>query len=195
MKKSIPICNHFCPQALFVYGTNKEDGTPNFGLFSWFSYYLDKEMGVIASIGGDKLTKDRIYQTKVFSANIVTAELLPLADYFGNTEGYSKNKMNIPVEIDTGRVLNVPILAKSPWIYELEVDRTIEMDGGVILLCKIRNVLVDEFVCDETMSVEQRMNAIKPIQTIRQTYFNWDGTSSGDWGNPMRMLSTKYDKI
>jgi len=57
MKKSIPISNNFCPQTLFLYGTYKEDGAPNFGLFCWFSYYWDTEMGVMACIGGDKLTK------------------------------------------------------------------------------------------------------------------------------------------
>lgn len=188
MKKSIPPSNHFCPQTLFVYGTNREDGTPNFGLFSWFSYYFDKEMGVMACIGDEKLTKDRIRATKIFSANLVTEELLPIADYFGNTDGYSENKMKISVETDKGQVLNVPILTKSPWIYELEVDRSIELDGGEVFLCKIRNVLVDEHLCDETLSVEQRINTILPVHSVRQTYFKWDGTSPGNWGTPMKII-------
>ena len=28
--------NDFCPQTLFLYGTYKEDGAPDFGLFCWF---------------------------------------------------------------------------------------------------------------------------------------------------------------
>jgi len=193
MKKSIPPSNHFCPQTLFVYGTNKEDGTPNFGLFSWFSYYFDKEMGVMACIGDEKLTKDRIRATKIFSANLVTEELLPIADFFGNTDGYNENKMKILVETEKGRVLNVPVLARSPWIYELEVDRSIVLDGGDVFLCKIRNVLVDEHLCDETFSVEQRMNTILPIHSVRQTYFKWDGTSPGDWGVPMKTIRINTD--
>ncbi|OJG79347.1 hypothetical protein RV10_GL000849 [Enterococcus pallens] len=169
-----------------MYGTTKEDGTPNFGLFSWFSYYFDQEMGVMACIGDEKLTKDRIRTTKIFSASLVTEELLPMADYFGNTNGYTDDKMNIPIEVEKGRVLDVPVLAKSPWVYELEVDRSIVLDGGDVFLCKIRNVLVDDYVCDETLTVEQRMQRILPVQSIRQTYFNWDGTSPGDWGEPMK---------
>ena len=188
MKKSIPISNHFCPQTLFLYGTRKEDETPNFGLFCWFSYYLDKEMGVMACIGGDKLTKDRIHATKVFSANLVTEELLPIADYFGNTEGYRENKMRVTVETEKGRVLNVPVLVKSPWVFELEVYRSIALDGGEVFLCKIRNVLADELLCDETLSVEKRMNTIRPVHTIRQTYFKWDGTAVGSWGEPMKKI-------
>ena len=188
MKKSIPISNHFCPQTLFIYGTYKEDGTPNFGLFCWFSYYFDREMGVMACIGGNKLTRDRIHETKVFSANLVTEELLPLADYFGNIEGYSDGKMRVPVETEKGRVLNVPVLAKSPWVFELEVDRSLPLEGGEVLLCKIRNVLAEELLCDETLSLEKRMETIRPVHSIRQSYFRWDGTEFGPWGEPMQRV-------
>lgn len=188
MKKSIPISNHFCPQTLFIYGTYKEDGTPNFGLFCWFSYYFDREMGVMACIGGNKLTRDRIHETKVFSANLVTEELLPLADYFGNIEGYSEGKMRVPVETEKGRLLNVPVLAKSPWVFELEVDRSLPLEGGEVLLCKIRNVLAEELLCDETLSLEKRMETVRPVHSIRQSYFRWDGTEFGSWGEPMQKV-------
>lgn len=195
MKKSIPISNHFCPQTLFLYGTYKEDETPNFGLFSWFSYIHDKELGVMACIGGEKLTKDRIRDTKVFSANLVTEELLPIADYFGNIEGYNENKMSVAVETEKGQTLNVPILVKSPWVFELEVDRFIELDDSEVYLCKIRNLLADEFLCDESLSVEQRMNTIKPVHSIRQHYFKWDGLMAGYWGEPMKKLNERGYRI
>ena len=108
--------------------------------------------------------------------------------YFGNIEGYNVNKMKVPVETEKGRVLNVPILAKIPWVYELEVDRSITFDDGEVFFCKIRNFLVDEFICDETLSVEQRMNIIRPVFSIRQTYFKWDGTEAGSWGAPMKVI-------
>lgn len=189
MKKSLPACNHFCPQTLFIYGTVKEDGTANFGLFCWFSYYFDKEMGVMACIGGNKLTKDRIHATKIFSANLVTEELLPLADYFGNTDGYNVNKAFAAAETEKGRVLDVPVLVKSPWVYELEVERSFKLDDGEVFLCKVRNVLADELLCDESTSVEQRINTIRPVHSVRQSYFKWDGTSAGSWGEPMKSLT------
>ena len=82
-----------CPQAFYAYGTYKEDGTPNFGLFCWFSFCWDGELCVMACIGGEKLTKDRIRATGRFSANLVSEELLPQAYYFGNTPGYNPDKM------------------------------------------------------------------------------------------------------
>ncbi|MDR0949965.1 MAG: flavin reductase family protein [Lachnospiraceae bacterium] len=183
MKKSLPISNDFCPQTLFLYGTYKEDQTPNFGLFCWFSYYWDTEMGVMACIGGDKLTRQRIAATKVFSANLVTEELLPFADYLGTKEGFSGDKI-VPLETEKGAVLPVPILAKSPWIFELEVDKSILLDDGEVFLCKIRNVLADEMLCDESMSIEERIRTIAPISTTCETYFSWDGKALGAWGVP-----------
>jgi flavin reductase (DIM6/NTAB) family NADH-FMN oxidoreductase RutF len=185
MKKSIPISNSFCPQPLFAYGTYREDGKPNFGLFGWFSYCWDTELCVMACIGGNKLTKDRIKDKKVFSANLVTEEMLPLADYFGNKEGYSPDKMNIAVETEKGRVLDVPILAISPWVFELEVSQSVILNGSDVFLCKIKNVLADEFLCDETISIEKRLKTIRPVHTACQSYFSWGGDEICGWGKAM----------
>jgi len=186
MKKSVSISNNFCPQMLFLYGTYREDGTPNFGLFCWFSYYWDNGMGVMACIGGDKLTKRRIAANSIFSANLVTEELLPAADYFGNKNGYDDKK--VPAEIEHGAVLDVPVIAKSPWVFELQVDKSIQLDDGEVLLCKIRNILAEENLCDENKGPEELIKSIRPIHTTCQTYFSWDGNSLGMWGEPMKKL-------
>lgn len=145
MKISLPApSNAYCPQTFYTYGTYKEDGTPNFGMFCWFSYCWDGELSIMACIGGEKLTKDRIRATGIFSANLVTEEFLPLANYFGNKEGYDADKMNVPAAISRGRVLDVPVLDISPWVFELEVKKTVPLDGSDIFICKIKNTLVDE---------------------------------------------------
>lgn len=181
-KISTSISNDFCPQTHFVYGTYKEDGNPDFGLFCWLSYYWDTNLGIMACIGGEKLTKDRIRANGVFSANLVTEKLLPLADYLGNTDGYSKEKMNIPLQVEKGTVLDVPVLAESPVSFELEVAQMLPMDDGEVYLCKIRNVLIEEFLKDDTRSLEERISQIAPAHTTCQTYFGWDGKTIGPWG-------------
>jgi len=182
MKKSIKNSNDFCPQTLFLYGTYKEDNTPNFGLFCWFSYCWDDGLAVMAAIGGKKLTLDRIHATKVFSANLVTEELLPLADYFGNKDGYSTDKMKIPVDIEKGQVLDVPILTKSPYSYELEVKQSIALDDSEVFICKVRNIMADEVLCDETLTIDERLRTIKPVHTTCGTYFSWNGDLICPWG-------------
>ena len=187
-KVSCEATNDFCPQTMFLYGTKKEDGTPNFGLFCWFSYYWDKELCVMACIGGSKLTLDRIHEEKVFSANLVNEELLPLADYFGTANGYKEGKMEVPFDWEMGQKLPVPVLTKSPVCFELEVAEFLPKDGGEILLCKVKNVLMNKELVDDNTSIEERIVKIAPVSTTCATYFGWDGRALGKWHEPAKKI-------
>ena len=184
-KVSVPVSSNFCPQTLFLYGTYKEDGSPNFGLFCWFSYCWDESLGVMACLGGNKLTKQRIKETGVFSANLVTEGMLPLADYFGNIKGFSEEKAKLCPPTVKGSVLDVPILQQSPWSFELEVSKAMELNDSDVFLCKIRNVLADESLLDETKTIEERLGGIAPVSSTFKTYFSWQGKRLGAWGEPL----------
>lgn len=182
-KKSVEISNDFCPQTLFLYGTKKENGEPNFGLFCWISYYANDYLGMMACISEDKLTRDRIEANGVFSANLVTEKLLPFADYCGTNSGYDEDKMSIDIAVENGRALDVPILSDSPVSFELEVAQKVELENGRIYLCKIRNVLVNEELTDSEKSVEERIREIAPISTTCSNYFSWSGKELARWGD------------
>ena len=189
-KISLKPNNDYCPQTLFLYGTYDENGSPDFGLFSWFSYIWDGDMGVMCAIGGDKLTKQNIKRNKVFSANLVTEALLPIADYLGCTNGSDPDKMKIDLDIGRGEVLDVPILNSSPVNFELEVTDMIPKKDGDVILCKIRNVLQDESLSsDET--VEQKLARIAPVRTTAKTYLSYEGRAMGSWGEPMKSVKIK----
>ena len=66
--------------------------------------------------------------------------------------------------------------------FELEVAQMLPMDDGEVYLCKIRNVLIEEFLKDDTRSLEERISQIAPAHTTCQTYFGWDGKTIGPWG-------------
>ena len=143
MKKiSLKPNNDYCPQTLFLYGTYDENGKPDFGLFKpdfglfcWFSYTWEKELGVMACIGGSKRTKDNIHKSRVFSANLVTEKILPMADYMGVVDGNKPEKMEgLDLEIEKGQVLPVPVLMDSPVTFELEVKEFLPMQDGEVML-------------------------------------------------------------
>lgn len=186
--------NEFCPQTLFLYGTYKEDKTPNFGLFCWFSYTWHSELGVMACIGGDKLTKDLIRKNKVFSANLVNKPLLKLADYYGNKNGYETDKMNIVPDYTNGDTLNVPIIKNSPVNIELEAIQEVHLDGSDVFICKIHNTMVDENLMDDTLNIEEKIQQLQPVFTTCQTYFSQECTNVGHWGQPMKDIAVKKEK-
>ena len=193
MKKiSLKPNNDYCPQTLFLYGTYDENGKPDFGLFCWFSYTWEKELGVMACIGGSKRTKDNIHKSKVFSANLVTEKILPLADYMGVVDGNKPEKMEgLDLEIEKGQVLPVPVLMDSPVTFELEVKEFLPRQDGEVMLCAIRNVLQDETLADKAKTSTEKLAEIAPVQTTCSRYFSWKGENLGAWGEPMKRFSKK----
>lgn len=185
MKKvSVSATNDICPQTLFIYGSMNEDGTPNFGLFCWFSYCWFDQLGVICAIGGSKRTLENIRRNGVFSANLVTENNLPLADYFGTADGRDNDKMDVAVEWEEGAVLPVPILCSSPISFELEVDKEVSTGGPdeVVLLCHIRNTLKDEHLVNSLMTSEEILKTTAAVRTcIDCDYWSWDGRYLGKW--------------
>ncbi len=186
------ITNDFCPQALFLYGTKQADGQPHFGMFCWFSYCHTKEgLGVMACIGEEKQTKDLIRKNGVFSANLVTEPLLPLADYYGSVNGReTPDKMKRLPTVEWGQVLDVPTVAESPVTFELEVKQEIPMgDGSDVFLCLIRNVTVEESLLNREIPFLDRLKKAAPVVTSgEETYVSVDGRQLGKWGEPMGRL-------
>ena len=184
MKVSVPGDNKWCPRPLYLFGTFKADGTPDFGLFCWFSYAWTDSLAAIACIGEEKLTLDRIRETKVFSANLVTEATLPLADYFGSVSGRNPEKMNIPLEWEKGAKLDVPVLTACPVAHELEVRELIPLngEGSTALVCEIRNTLIDPMLADEGIPSAERLRRIAPVTTAGgYEYHGWQGQRLGAW--------------
>jgi len=161
-----------------------EDGTPNFGLFCWFSYCWFDQLGVICAIGGSKRTLENIRRNGVFSANLVVENNLPLADYFGTADGRDDDKMDVDVEWEMGAELTVPVLYSSPISFELEVDREIATgeNNETVLLCRIRNTLKDENLVNSSMTSEEVLKATAAVRTcVDYDYWSWDGRHLGKW--------------
>lgn len=199
------ISNDFCPQALYLYGNYEEDGTPHFGLFCWYGWcWLGEgngKLGVMACIGEEKRTKDLIRKTGVFSANLVSEPLLPLADYYGCVSGRATpGKMERLPTVERGQALDVPTIAESPVSFELKVvkEETLSkgrLDGGedgsvsTLFLCEVANVTIDERLTDRSLPVIERMKLSQPVSSMaEETYVNFFGQELAKWGEPMKSL-------
>lgn len=191
MAKTQALSNDFCPQTLFLYGNYEEDGTPHFGLFCWFSYCWLDRLSVMACIGEEKMTKDLIRKTGVFSANLVNEPLLPLADYYGNTSGREMpDKMKRLPGVERGQVLDVPIITESPVNFELKVVSERNLSPGCdLFVCRIENALIDERLKDSSLPVIERLQLARPVSTVaEETYVNFFGKELGKWGGLMGTL-------
>lgn len=139
----------FFPQPVYLIGTYKDDGNLNFSLITWTTFCSVDPPTLMFASRGKKLTRELVEKNGMFSANLVTTNMMFMADYFGNTSGYEKNKCeDIQAEYSKGNTLNVPVLKKSPWIYECSLTDIITKGSGCIYIGEIKNILVDEEIKD-----------------------------------------------
>lgn len=130
-----------CVQPCFLIGTYNEDGTPNFCPITWVSVTHDGEQYLLLiSMNGGKKTKENIAGTNMLSANLVSTDMLELLDYFGSRSGKDGHKNDIPFDCEAGTVLHVPTLNQSRWVYECEIESTVQKGDTTTYFCKIKNV-------------------------------------------------------
>lgn len=170
----------FSPQPMYIIGTRNEDGTPNFCIITWLGFSFDKTPHLMMTVGGTKRTKTNLLRDGRFSACMITQDILWLADYFGSTSGDEGVKDALPYTCTRGQVLDVPVIAQSPWVYECEVDRVTQLDGAHLFLCDIRNILIDERYADMDLK-RIDLARLRPVIYAPYRYFSI-GQPLGDMG-------------
>jgi len=73
-------------QPSFIIGTNNEDGSTNFAPITWAGATHEEGDGYlfVISMAGTKMTKKNVKRIGIFSANLVSCDMLHLMDYFGS---------------------------------------------------------------------------------------------------------------
>lgn len=136
---------NFFTQQLFLIGTYNEDGSSNFAPISWVSYTWGPPDCLIVSINGRtriKQTTLNINRTKLLSATIVTPDLLPFAEQ--NNRATYREGVDIPHDVEPGKLLEVPLLKNSKWSYECEVIQTVRIGACDTHFSAIKNVNLRE---------------------------------------------------
>ncbi len=163
-RRSVAPVYSMCVQPSFIIGTNNEDGSPNFAPITWVSVTHEEGDGylLVISMFGTKMTKRNVQRTGVFSANLVSTDMLPLMDYFGSRHGKDGNKAGISYDVSRGEVLDVPVLDASRWVYECVVKRELETGDSTTFFCRIRNIQMDErLVCEDIFDID--LTVLDPV--------------------------------
>lgn len=111
----------FFAQQVMLIGTYDPDGKERFCPISWVSYSWGPPPCLVVSIWGVKRTRENIGRTDLFSATLVTPDLLPLCEQF-NRGTYKKELFeSLRYETRRGEALNVPLLKGTRYSFECEV--------------------------------------------------------------------------
>ena len=163
-RRSVDPVYSMCVQPSFIIGTNNEDGTANFAPITWVSVTHEAGDGymLVISMSGAKMTKQNVLRTRMFSANLVSTDMLTLMDYFGSRHASDGAKDGLEYRVSRGEVLDVPVLDQSRWVYECEVSKTVETGDSITFFCPIRNIQMDErLVCKDTFDVD--LTVLDPV--------------------------------
>lgn len=163
-RRSVAPVYSMCVQPSFIIGTSNEDGSDNFAPITWVSVTHEEGDGylLVISMFGTKRTKQNVLRTGLFSANLVSKNMLPLMDYFGSKHAKDGKKNDITYGVSRGEVLDVPTLDESPWVYECEVAKTVETGDSTTFFCYIRNIQMDERLnCKDTFDVD--LTVLDPV--------------------------------
>jgi flavin reductase (DIM6/NTAB) family NADH-FMN oxidoreductase RutF len=172
----------FCPQPMYIIGTYNEDNQPNFSVITWIGFSWNGSPHLMLGVGGKKKTKDNILRESVFSANLVSTDMIWLADYFGCTKGRDGVKNKVKYDFQNGNVLNVPVLDSSKWVFECEVDKVIELVDSHIFISKIRNIQISEQFKDMDIQMIDLLQ-LDPVLYAPYNYFKISEKlgNCGDW--------------
>jgi len=181
-RRSVDPVYSMCVQPSFLIGTNNEDGSWNFAPITWVSVTHEEGDGylLVISMFGSKMTKRNVIRTGIFSANLVSRDMLPLMDYFGSRHAGDGEKNGVPCTVSRGEVLDIPVLDESRWVYECEVEKTLETGDSTTFFCRIRNIQMDErLVCRDTFDVD--LTVLDPV--IYSGKYHSIGTLLGNIGD------------
>lgn len=163
-RRSVDPIYSMCVQPAFIIGTNNEDGTANFAPITWVSVTHEEGDGylLVISMFGTKMTKKNVLRTGIFSANLVSTDMLPLMDYFGSKHAKDGAKNDMSYNVSRGEIVDVPVLDESRFVYECEVERTVETGDSTTFFCRIRNIQMDEkLVCEDIFDVD--LTVLDPV--------------------------------
>lgn len=163
-RRSVDPVYSMCVQPSFIIGTNNEDGSANFAPITWVSVTHEAGDGylLVISMFGTKRTKQNVMRTGIFSANLVSRDMLGLMDYFGSRHAKDGKKNGIEFGVSRGEVLDVPVLDQSRWVYECEVSKTVETGDSATFFCPIRNIQIDDrLVCRDIFDVD--LTVLDPV--------------------------------
>ncbi|MBQ6722085.1 MAG: flavin reductase family protein [Clostridia bacterium] len=163
-RRSVDPVYSMCVQPSFIIGTSNEDGSDNFAPITWVSVTHEDGDGylLVSSMSGSKMTRINVQRTGLFSANLVSTDMLPLMDYFGSRHAKDGRKDGVPYAVSRGQVLDVPVLDESRWVYECEVKQAVETGDSVTFFCRIRNIQMDERLkCLDTFDVD--LTVLDPV--------------------------------
>jgi flavin reductase (DIM6/NTAB) family NADH-FMN oxidoreductase RutF len=136
--------NFFIPMPVVLVGT-QVSGKANFMTVGWCSRANANPPMIVCGIGNHHYTPGGIGETKTFSVNIPSTDLLEKCDYCGLVSGKKTDKSQV-FEVFYGSLGTAPMIRECPVTLECRLVQAVPLPTNTLFIGEIAGVYADERV-------------------------------------------------
>jgi flavin reductase (DIM6/NTAB) family NADH-FMN oxidoreductase RutF len=147
------------------------DGKPNFMTVAWCGVVNSEPPMVSVSIRPSRYTLKGI-QTKEFSVNIPSADLVKEADYCGIVSGSKVDKVNVcKFNIFYGKLKNAPLIEQCPVNLTCKVEHILELGTHQLIIGRVEETHISETCLTDGKPDIRKINPIIFTMASPAEYF------------------------
>lgn len=173
-KRSLGVRAELHPKPAAVIGTYDKDGKPNIMTAAWIGISNSDPLSIAVSMRPATYSYGNVTESKAFTVNIPSADMVRYVDYAGRFSGRDVDKFKetglTPVRAE---FVNAPYVKEFPIVIECELTAIHELGSHRQFIGKIIDVKADESILDADGKVD--MALLNPLIYADGKYYESGG--------------------
>jgi flavin reductase (DIM6/NTAB) family NADH-FMN oxidoreductase RutF/nitroreductase len=169
-KKSLGVRSAIYPKPALVIGSYDNEGKPNIMTAAWIGICNSDPLSIAVSMRPATYSYGNVTNSKAFTVNIPSSELVKYVDYAGRLSGKDVDKFKetglTPIK---GEFVNAPYVKEFPIVIECELTEYRDLGSHRQFIGKVIDVKADEVILDTNGRVN--VNMLNPVMYADGKYF------------------------
>ncbi|HKL72494.1 MAG TPA: nitroreductase family protein [Marinilabiliaceae bacterium] len=169
-KRSLGVKAELHPKPAAVIGSYDKAGKPNMMTAAWIGICNSNPLSIAVSMRPATYSHGNVTESKSFTVNIPSSELVKYVDYVGRFSGRDVDKFKetglTPVKAE---FVNAPYIKEFPIVIECEVTEFYELGSHRQFIGKVIDVKADEAILNAQGDID--MNLLNPLIYEGENYY------------------------
>lgn len=169
-KRSLGVKAELHPKPAAVIGSYDKAGKPNMMTAAWIGICNSNPLSIAVSMRPATYSHGNVTESKSFTVNIPSSELVKYVDYAGRLSGKDVDKFKetglTPVK---GEFVNAPYIKEFPIVIECEVTEYYDLGSHRQFIGKVIDVKADEAILNAQGNID--MNLLNPLIYEGENYY------------------------
>lgn len=169
-KRSLGVKAELHPKPAAVIGSYDKAGKPNMMTAAWIGICNSNPLSIAVSMRPATYSHGNVTESKSFTVNIPSSELVKYVDYAGRLSGKDVDKFKetglTPIR---GEFVNAPYVKEFPIVIECEVTEFYDLGSHRQFIGKVIDVKADEAILNAQGNID--MNLLNPLIYEGENYY------------------------